>query len=440
MSIEDQIGVLSQQKKENPFGWLICFEGRPLQGIPPKGKGPHILFFSIEGKAHSFIADRKKYYGEEPLSTVCVDSEETLKALALGPSNDARYVAPPCGIIFDFDYPTKKARKVFPPADVNRMLPAEIARACRLASRQVAAVPVGPMEAKPETVKPAEPPASASTPAPATAPVQAPKAVSAVPAQPRRNRPLTITLITCGSLLAIGLILLCLGGGAWYGMSRGVIAVPAFLDTRTPVPTLTLTPTPTQTPVPWDVHIIDDFSSNVNSWPLGDDNGQYGSSLLNITGGKLHLDLNATQSWASWWNPYLPAVSDFDVAVDAQRTAGVTTGDYGIILRFDPNANSFYYLGISDTNQKVAFFVFQANNWSTITDWTYNSAILPGQVNRIEAVGKGYSFTFLINGVEVGQAEDGRLASGQMGILADLYNAGDQVTVEYDNLDYRGNK
>ena len=85
MYIEDQIIALRQQEMENPFGWLVCFEARPLQAIPPKRNGPHIMFFSEEKKAQAFIADRQRFFGAEPLSAISVDSPDTLKLLALNP-------------------------------------------------------------------------------------------------------------------------------------------------------------------------------------------------------------------------------------------------------------------------------------------------------------------------------------------------------------------
>ncbi len=68
MGVEDQIIAMRKLQLKNPFGWLICYENRPLQGIPPKGDGPHLLFFSEETKAQAFMEGRKKYFGEEPLS------------------------------------------------------------------------------------------------------------------------------------------------------------------------------------------------------------------------------------------------------------------------------------------------------------------------------------------------------------------------------------
>ena len=91
-----------------------------------------------------------------------------------------------------------------------------------------------------------------------------PKAVS-------QKRPLRTALIACGSLLLLGLVVLCIGG-IWYGLKSGVIPAPEFLRSPTPTftpsptmtpsptftPTATITPTPTQ--VTFDLNVVDDFS------------------------------------------------------------------------------------------------------------------------------------------------------------------------------------
>ena len=152
MYVEDQINALRLQKPETALGWLICFESRPLQGIPPKGNGPHMLFFSAEEKARAFISGRKVFFGEEPLSVVGVDLPETLKSLALAPSGDPRYAAPPCGIVLDFDYATKKSRKILAPVEVSSLMPAKIAKAFGLEPSQAAASISEPAKPAPQIV------------------------------------------------------------------------------------------------------------------------------------------------------------------------------------------------------------------------------------------------------------------------------------------------
>jgi 3-keto-disaccharide hydrolase len=435
MLVEDQIRALRQLRLEKPFGWLICYENRPLQGIPPKGAGAHILFFSSEDKAGAFISGRKRFFpatdaGQrfvETLSVVAVDSPDTLKSIALNPSNDTRYAAPPCGIVLDFDYARQKARQVIAPGELNNRLPVEIARAFGFKLSQGKKAAAGPSGgARPE-------------------------------ARGGQKRPRTAVLISVGAVLALVLVLACLGA-AWYGMRHGMIPALPFMNTPTatkpptPANTPTLANTPSSTPLPtetasatatqvvWEINVGDNFSSNTHSWPLGLDKGQYGSSNIAIQNGKLVWDLNCINNCWYWWYPDLPVVTDFDVSVDVKRASGSTSGDYGIVVRADGTKNSFYYLAINDTNRQYAFLIYQNETWTRIHDWTDNATLAPGNVNHIEIQARGARFVFLINGVEAGQAQDARLSSGRIGILSELYDTGDKIQVEYDNLVLHGNR
>jgi len=490
MYVEDQIIAMRQQRFETPFGWLICFEGRPLQGIPPKGHGPYVLFFSAENKAQAFISDRKRFFGEEPLSAVSVDSPDTLKSLTLAPSVDSRYAAPPCGIVLDFDYTITKSRKILAPAQVGSLLPAEIARVFGLSSIQAARAEIEPIQAAlqiepiSQDTLPAigaeprsapsehfmvqdsntriEPTAQDTLPAIGDLPLRAPSEHFVPQAgesssrmepisQAGKKKPLVPVLITCGSLLVIGLCLLGIGG-AWFAMRRGLVPALSFLSTPTQtqipteaaLPTATLAPTATAVPIAtevvWQIKVEDDFSSNVNGWPVGFDKGQYGSSNLAIQNGKLVWEVTSVNDSWYWWYPDLPILSDFDVSMDIQRTEGSTTGDYGMVVRLDGDQNSFYYFAINDANQEYAFLFYQNDNWRTIQGWTYNSSIGSGKINRIEVKAIGSRFVFSINGTEAGKTDDTRLASGQVGILAKLYDDADSIKVEYDNLVLHGNR
>ena len=431
MDVEGRINALRQQQREAPpFGWLICFEERPLQGIPPKGNGPHILFFSVENKALAFIADRKKFFGEEPLSAVSIDSADTLKEIASGFSSDPRYVAPPCGMVVDFDYATAQARRVLTPAEVNSKLPAEIAWAAGFKASQASA---GETEPPPPTSK------------------------IKTDSQPKQKRSLGIVLAACGSVLLVGLLLLCIGA-TWVGMKRGVIpalpilytptatatetATPTQTATTTPTPTLTPTPmpSPTVTPVAWDVNINEDFSSNSNGWPVGNHFYPSGGSTVSIKNGKLELMLGSVTNLFYGGYPDWPALSDFDISMDVQRVTGTTTGDYGIYARINGSDNSFYYFGINDATQEFAFFIHKNDAFTPILDWTFNPIIGTGKINNLAINARGSHFVLSINGVEVGQAQDATLSNGNIGILAELNYPDDNITIECDNLVLLGNR
>jgi hypothetical protein len=154
----------------------------------------------------------------------------------------------------------------------------------------------------------------------------------------------------------------------------------------------------------------------------------------------LAWELESVDNCWYWWYPDLTSVADFDASIEVKRTGGSTTGDYGMVVRADSAKNSFYYFGISDANQKYAFFIYQNEKWTKIQDWTFNASIGPGNVNRIEVVAKGSQFVFLINGAFAGEAEDARLTSGKIGILAELYDHADKIRIEYDQLVLHGNR
>ena len=141
MNIEDRIAALSQRRDASPFCWLICFEKRPLQGIPPGGSGAHLMAFSSEMAAHAFISGRRKYYGSEPLSAIKIDSAESLKALLEEPSLDPRYAPPPCGLAIDFDYSSGNTRRVLSASQASGMSVAEIAAAFQAAPPIPGALP-----------------------------------------------------------------------------------------------------------------------------------------------------------------------------------------------------------------------------------------------------------------------------------------------------------
>jgi hypothetical protein len=452
MYIEEQTGDLRRQTLNDPWGWLVYFEERPLQGIPPNGLGPHLLLFSSEKKASAFIAGRLRYFGAEPLSVLAIDSPDTLKLLAALPSEDPRYAPPPCGVVFDFDYDSGSAVKVISPADMNRLLSSEIAWWLGLHPAQERGTIVkdwSPAPA-PEPVKtPAPKPAQILAPAPEPVPTPAspalePKPVEitvppvAPPPPAPKKRSLTAIWITCGGLLVLGLLMLCLGG-TWFGMSRGIIPALPFLYTPTATVPPTPTSTPTPTPVPWDVHIIDNFEANTYDWPVsvGNPGGDCGSDSRIIENHSLIWKINAKSSCYWWYYPDMPAVTDFDLSVDVQRF-GAAGNDAGLVFRVvDENPQYFYIFAVDDINRTFSVTAFNGD-WNTLIDWTYSAYIKPGAFNHLGVSARGSQISFSINDVVVETITDETSPFGKVGIVADVYNNGDSDTITYKNFEFNG--
>jgi len=451
MDIEDQINGLRRLAAEVPLCWLICFEDRPLQGIPPGREGPHLLLFSSKIKAESFIVNRRKYFGEEPLSLVQVDAPEKLKAPTFLPSRDVRYSTPPCGIVYDFDYETGKARAIISPKKIDRMSERDIL--------QKLGIKITPVTAP--VVTPAPVPSAISVPAmelvPQPIPLQVinpiPAELPATPVPPigRKLPPKTVffasvvlaaTCLLAICIFAVGIILGHGNIAALHFLSFGG-PTPTMTPTATPTPTMTpkATSTPTMTPtatlISWALNITDDFNSNVNAWPdINGGTGTCGTEYFHLQPSKLIWRINATEGCIWWKIPgALTFVSDFDVSVDV-LISGPSGSHAGLLFRNSDDSNN-YYFGIKENSQEFTVIARLNNNWRTFIDWTTTMQIRPGAINRLRVLGLGSHFIFYINGNEIFTLDDTGISSGSVGLGAGV-SKGDTSTFEFHNFEFHG--
>jgi hypothetical protein len=238
-------------------------------------------------------------------------------------------------------------------------------------------------------------------------------------------------------------------------LSKPELLSPVLPDTptATPVPTETPLPAPSSTPVPSDtpaptaapsvtplptlpvVILSDSFDSNANNWYTGSWEDSYVIGKEDITGGKYRWEMTAKKNglWKS--QPDMPGLADFSASVDGRCIEGPDDGVYGFAFR-EREDNKYYFL-VADEAQQYQFLLVKDGDWKTLIGWTLSYAIRPGEVNRITVVAQGVQFTFYINGTYVDQASDTALASGESGLAAGLYNAGDTAVFEFDNFELR---
>jgi hypothetical protein len=401
MIIEDTIQELSQQNISPAFCWLICFEKRPFQGIPPGGSGPHLMAFSNENSAQAFIAGRGKYYRNEPLSVIKIDSAETLKYLLIEPCRDPRYAAPPCGLVLDFDYATGKAKRVISPADASKIEESEIAQL---------------FLAPPITVRNQRTPWSKSA-----------KMIAGI----------------IGGAAGI-IVLVLVGVGVVSGMKSGKIPAFAFLNTPTltPTPTQTPTPLPTFTPTaqPWQIHYTDAFVTNQWGWPqkMNTVFEGCGTESMYIDSNSLiwKIDASSSCTWSEY--PSFAQMKEFDYSLDAKQVPNSSNGDNGLAF----SSTDFSYQLYFRVDSYNSTFVVESlqSDWKTIIPWTHSSAINGTGVNRLRMLKKDNIFTFYVNGVEVGSANISAISSGIIGVSMGAYNAGDSVSNSFDNLELFTNR
>jgi serine/threonine-protein kinase len=299
----------------------------------------------------------------------------------------------------------------------------------------------GPVEAPSLSTPLGAPPAGAGPQPPAAPPLPP-------PAQSRGGMGLWLMGGGLGLLALCGLAGCLFLFGGFLMAGTGTPTAPVSL--RTPIADASGEPTeteaarvgPTSTPSPQSSRdptgFFDAFDTNENGWLTGEED--YGRSVQNtaITEGVYRLEVMAREPVFAWSWPETDqnTLGDLRLSVDARQVSGPTVSDYGLIFRWRDEDN-FYYLGVSD-EQQYGFFRKAGGEWATLTDWTASDAIRAGQVNRLTVLGEGARFRFFINGVQVGEAEDGALrAPGIVGLAVELYNAGDRAVFEFDNFEAR---
>ncbi len=399
MTIEARIAALRQQKSEKPFCWLICFEERPLQGIPPGGSGPHLMVFTTAVKAHNFVNGRKKFYGSETLSVLTLDSAKTLYELSIDTAKDSRYAPPPCGVVVDFQYPSGRSGQVLTPAQVKDISADELTNRI-----QISSIPPLPGKSKVKFE------------------------------WNRRSKAIAIGISSLAALLIVFFIL----RGVFLGMKSGKIKPLSFMNTPTLTPTVT--PTATATQKPWDVHFNDDFSTQRYIWAWAEDEYTEGCGTENrgIEDGAFFWTVDGTDGCVWRQFPNWSAVKDFEAYADMERLPGSDEGDIGLVFRgVDDTHYMFFY--INDHLRQFTVFGIDGD-WTTLIDWTTNSAIVQDGLNRVGVSARGSNFTFIINGEKVATSNFSGISQGMVGLALGVHTSGDMVSARYDNFELNSNR
>ena len=223
-------------------------------------------------------------------------------------------------------------------------------------------------------------------------------------------------------------------------------AAPPLTPTNTPTPTPTPVPVPVENCAPWSVAAPADwplatcetFDNNADDWPTGSDNQRgMGTTTRTIVDGAYTWEIEAYQDFWGGTIALKEPVTDFYVAVEAQRISGpVGETGYGVQFRHqDPD--NFYMLLLSDL-QEFKFYHLNQGQWIALIDWTQSAAIVPGESNRVGVKAVGPDFTFYINDQQVAQFSDDSISQGELK-LATWVDPGEEAraVVDFDNFEVR---
>ena len=127
------------------------------------------------------------------------------------------------------------------------------------------------------------------------------------------------------------------------------------------------------------------------------------------------------------------------IQVDARQTNGVSSTwypAYGIIVRSDESANSFYEFDIAADGQ-YSIAIFENGAWFDLVEWTQSDFIAtePTQWNTLKVECSGSTFKFHINGNLVETITDTAYSSGKVGVVAwEGDDPESPIEVQFDNI------
>lgn len=182
----------------------------------------------------------------------------------------------------------------------------------------------------------------------------------------------------------------------------------------------------------------DTFDNNGNEWRSGEETNDYWVGKTAIEGGRYLWQVDeALDTFIAWADfGQTEELTDFDVAVLAQRTAGEPENVcYGLFFR--KSAEGFdagtYALSVCENGYFSTLYYDENVGWENFQDWTLSDAIYLDQPNLIEISARGSNFTIFINNQEVAEFKDERLKAGSVALFIDFY-AKEPGTVWFDNF------
>lgn len=208
-----------------------------------------------------------------------------------------------------------------------------------------------------------------------------------------------------------------------------------------PTPTSTFTPTetPTSTPDQSDpVQLLGspawtyDFNGDTSPWDL-----ESTQALFKTENGFLNMTARANPNWNNWWvsspslqNAYIEATIEMPNCSGADR--------FGLAVRASSDGQKFYFVGIT-CDGRWGFFRMDENVTINGISQFQTAEPLESGLSKPHRVGiwmSGPDFTFYIDGVEVGKANDKTLSGpGFTGFLIAFSNTSG-FTTKVDSLKY----
>jgi serine/threonine protein kinase len=211
---------------------------------------------------------------------------------------------------------------------------------------------------------------------------------------------------------------------------------PTPTATPATLPTAALVDRAGTPPEAWRATVTESFDDNTNQWVISDFEDDWGSVSRQVVNGTYRWEIDAAQAVSRWCTPDLEGdggiATDFFVAVEAQRVSGPESAAYGLVLR---HAGGSYYLFSVRDDGYYQFSLWAGFEWQAVIDWTQTTAVVPGEPNRLSALGSGSTFELYINNTAVGTAVNDQLTAGETGLSISTAATDGLAVFVFDNFE-----
>lgn len=175
---------------------------------------------------------------------------------------------------------------------------------------------------------------------------------------------------------------------------------------------------------------VDGFEDPSSGWDTFDD----GETLAGYVDGEYRLAVYGKNTM-SWGNPEPGRrFSDVAVEVDARQVDGPLNNNYGLLVRYQEEDESFYWFQIGGDGL-YSVYLKRAGEWTPLVDWQESNAIQQGlgATNRLKADCSGSRCVFYVNGNHLVSVNDEALQAGNVGLGVGTFDEAG-VIVHFDNL------
>lgn len=178
--------------------------------------------------------------------------------------------------------------------------------------------------------------------------------------------------------------------------------------------------------------MVDEFDTN--TWPVGEEDSEWDTLTQEIADGVYHWDIKAKKgvAYKQMLNADYVLPDTFTFVVEATHTSGNEDGGYGVIFQ-TLDYDNFYYFAIRNSGT-VEMWALDNEEWIELVPETEFDGIYTDDYNEIAVVANGSHYVVYVNGTMALEFEDDRFNGGTIGLAVDLYEKGDTLGVDWDNI------